>query len=141
MKTARLYKIVDNKPERIGRFVGLAIESKGWSPFTAIGLEKNGILIAGVVYDNYNGKNIFAHIAATGRHWLNKEFLWYMHHYPFMELKVSRVTGMVSEKNKDAIKFIEHLGGELESKLEKAHPDGDLLIYRMFKKDCKYLRK
>ncbi len=138
---AQSYKIIYNNPQRIGDFVSHVLKTEGWSPFQAIGLEKNGTLIAGVVYDNYNGTNIFAHIASTGSHWLTKEFLWYMHYYPFIELNVKSVCGMVSSKNKKVIKFIEHLGAELASTIKDAHPDGELLIYKMNRNQCKYLKE
>ena len=59
--------------------------------------------------------------------------------YPFNELKVNRVTGMIPCTNKASIRFVEKLGAELETTLKDAHPKGDLLVYRMIKKDCKYL--
>jgi len=141
MKMAQLYKIICDDEKRVGNFVSKLTNTDEWAPFRAIGLERKGKLVAGVVYDNYNGTNIFAHIAAKGKYWLNKDFLWYMCYYPFIVADVDRVTGMIPSNNKQAIKFVEHLGGEYETTLEKAHPEGDLLIYRMFKKDCKYLRK
>ena len=46
---------------------------------------------------------------------------------------------MIPSTNKASIKFVENLGAELETTLKDAHPKGDLLVYRLFKKDCKYL--
>ena len=114
---------------------------EGWSNFRAIGLEKDGELIAGVVYDNYTKATIFMHIAAKpGRKWLTRNFLWYMFHYPFVELGVKRVTGIIPVSNKDSINFANGLkGARLEALLKDAHPDGDMAIYCMFKQDCKYL--
>jgi len=142
MKMAQLSKtkVICDDPERIGKWVSKRTGTKWWCQHAAIGFEKDGALVAGIVYDNFNGKNIFAHIAAVpNKRWLTKAFLRYMCHYPFNELKVNRVTGMIPSTNKASIRFVEKLGAELETTLKDAHPKGDLLVYRMIKKNCKYL--
>lgn len=137
MNQARLFNIICDA-DRVSKFVSDITGTDNWSAHQGIGLEKNGELVAGVIYDNYNGVNIFAHIASKGR-WLNRNFLWYMHHYPFIELNVNRVTGLIPSNNKEVIKFVEHLGAHKEATLKNAHPEGDLYVYCLFKKDCKYL--
>lgn len=97
-------------------------------------------LLAGVLFEDWNGANIVMHVAALpGRHWLCREFLWYCFHYPFIELGVKRVTGIVPSTNLEARRFDEHLGFTLEATLKDAHPTGDLLIYVMRKEDCRWL--
>jgi len=135
-------RIVTDQPQRIGEFVSEIMGNDGWSSYQAIGLEEDGELIAGVLFDNYNGASICMHVAALpGKRWLTREFLWYCFYYPFMELKVKRVTGLVPESNLVARRFDEHLGFELEARLKDAAPDGDVLVYRMFKDDCRFLEK
>lgn len=102
---------------------------------------KNWELIAGVAYSDFNGVNIQMHVAAEGSRWMTREYLWTCFDYPFNQAKVERVTGLVGEGNKEARKFDEHLGFELETTLERAHPTGRLLIYRMWKSDCRFLRE
>lgn len=134
--------IVWNDPARVSNFVAQQLGIDGWSHCRAIGLEKDGQLIAGVVYDYYTGTNICLHIAALpNRRWLNKEFLFYMFDYPFTQLGVKRMTGIIPESNKESVRFAEGLHGcTLEARLKDAHPQGDMLIFCMFKDDCKYLR-
>ena len=97
-------------------------------------------LVAGVLYEDWNGANITGHVAAVpGRHWLNREFLWYAFYYPFEQLKVKRITGTVPSNNLEAQRFDESLGFELEATLKDAHPEGDILIYRMTKDKCRWL--
>lgn len=97
-------------------------------------------LLAGVLFEDWNGANIVMHVAAVpDRHWLCREFLWYCFHYPFVELGVKRVTGIVPSSNLKARRFDEHLGFTLEATLKDAHPEGDLLIYAMRKEDCRWL--
>jgi RimJ/RimL family protein N-acetyltransferase len=135
-----LKKIITDQPQRVGEFVSRLMGNDGWSSYQAIGLEEDGELIAGVLFDNYNGASICMHVAAVpGKRWMSREYLWYCFYYPFMELKVKRITGLVPESNLAARRFDEHLGFQLEARLKDAAPDGDVLVYRMMKADCKFL--
>lgn len=104
-----------------------------------IGFERDGGLIAGVVYNEFNGVNICMHVASDGsKRWLTREYLRACFDYPFHQAKVKRVTGLVGEGNHEARRFDEHLGFKLETRLKGAHPTGDLLVYVMWREDCKY---
>jgi hypothetical protein len=112
-----------------------------WSAPAAIGLAQDGELFAGVVYDYFNGASVCMHVAATRAHWLDREFLWFAFYYPFEQLGVKRVTGLIPEVNAQSRKFAEHLGFLLETRLADAHPQGDVLVYRMFRHECRWLRR
>lgn len=125
---------------RVSQWVSARMGDVGWSACQSIGLERRGKLIAGVVYDYFNGASICMHVAAEGSHWLNREFLWYSFHYPFVELGCQRVTGLIPESNCPSRRFAEHIGFEPETKLERAHKDGSVIVYRMFRERCRWLR-
>lgn len=104
-----------------------------------IGWERNSELVGGVAYANWNGVNVEAHVASDGtKRWLNRQYLWTIFDYPFVQLNCKRITICIGEGNKDSRRFAEHLGFELEAELKDAHPSGHLLIYRMFKEDCRW---
>ena len=106
------------------------------------GIEDDGKLIAGVVFSDYNGANINMHVASDGsKRWMTREFLWMVFDYPFNQAKVKRITGLVGEKNYAARKFDEHIGFVYETTLKDAHPDGGMIVYRMFREDCRWLRR
>ena len=86
-------------------------------------------MIAGVAYSQWNGVNVVCDIAAVGRHWANREFLWTIFDYPFNQLKVKRITVCVGAGNSASRRFVQHLGFEEEARLRGAHPSGDLLVY------------
>lgn len=95
----------------------------------------------GVVYNEFNGANLCMHVASDGtRKWMRREYLWTCFDYPFHQAGVRRITGLVGEGNYDARQFDEHLGFRLETRLKGAHPTGDLLVYVMWRDDCKWLR-
>lgn len=97
-------------------------------------------LVAGVVYNEFNGANINMHVASDGsRRWMNRQYLWTCFDYPFNQCKVKRITGLVGEGDMEARKFDEHIGFELETRLKDAHPTGDMLVYVMRKPQCRWL--
>lgn len=107
---------------------------------TGIGWAKHGKIVAGVAYANWNGVNVECHIASDGsRRWLTRQYLWTIFHYPFCQLGAERITVCIGEGNRQSRKFVLHLGFELETTLQAAHPSGNLLIYRMWKKDCRWI--
>ena len=63
-----------------------------------------------------------------------------MFDYPFNQLGVNRITGLVAKKNKEARRFDEHLGFKYEGNMRHALADDDMLIYGMLKRECKWLK-
>lgn len=138
-----MYKIITDDVPRICAFVSEIQGATDWNQCTAIGLEKDGKLLAGVIYDYYNGVNVCMHIAALeGKRWATKSFLHMMFWYPFEQLGCSRMTGFIPENGNPAARnFAEQLKGiELEGRMADAHPLGDMLIFCMKKENCTYLR-
>jgi len=102
--------------------------------------EQTAKMIAACWFDSWNGANVNMHVAALpGRRWMTRDFLYTVFDYPFRVCGVRRITGLVSSTNFDARRFDEHIGFTLEATLKDAAPDGDLLVYAMFKQDCKWL--
>lgn len=118
--------------ERAG---GTWIEGRG----TAIGLmNRDGGLKAGVLYEDWNGANIVCHIRGE-EGWATKEYLRVIFDYPFRQLKVKRITVPVASVNDKAKAFVQRLGFTLEAVLTDAHPEGDLMIFKMTPAECRWL--
>ena len=132
--------IIANQHERVGlwacNILGATFNKESSVCF---GLEEDGELIAGVIFDNYRVKSIAMHVAAIGKRWLCREFLWACFDYPFRQLNVNKVIGYVSEDNLDAQRFDEHLGFTIEAIIKDADQGGDVLIYTMTKEQCRFL--
>lgn len=128
-------------PARVWAFVSQHTPVAIMSGMKGLGLERDGQLIAGVLYEGYNGHNVWMHVAAEpGRRWLNREYLRYCFYYPFVEMGCSRVTGYVEASNTDARRFDEHLGFKQEAVLQGAASDGgDVILYVMRRENCRYL--
>ena len=105
-----------------------------------IGWQRGGQLVAGVAYADWNGPNVVCHIASDrSRRWLTRQYLWTIFDYPFNQLGCKRITVCIGQGNADSVKFVQHLGFQLETTLESAHPTGDLLVWRMFKDQCRWI--
>lgn len=100
-------------------------------------LNSSDELIAGVMYDYWNGASVYMHVAIRSR--ITREFLWVCFDYPFNQLGCNVVLGLVAEENTAAQRFDEHLGFRLQTRIENAHPSGALLVYTMYRKDCRWL--
>jgi RimJ/RimL family protein N-acetyltransferase len=113
----------------------------GDSPYTAIGLVNDGgVLVGGVVYTNYTRTDIHMHIALTGRRVLTRWFIGECFRYPFVQLGVKRVTGLVAASNEAARRFDEHMGFKQEGVLRHYMPDGDdCIVYGMLREECRWL--
>lgn len=131
-------RIIDNDPMRVGKWV---CERAGgnFTGGTAIGLEKDGDLVAGVIYEVYNGASVFMHVAGTGKYWMNREFLWFAFYYPFNQLKVNKVLGVVGGGMENVLDFDQHLGFVIEHRIKDAHPTGDMVILSMTRAQCRFL--
>lgn len=133
------FRIIADDKDRIGPWVAERIGAE-WVPevSVAIGLEKKGCIVAGVIFDQYIGKSICAHIAGEGMFY-NKEFFRVCFDYAFRQAGVNKILGLVGEKNKKALKFDKHLGFVDECVIKDAHKDGDLVVLSMTKAQCRYI--
>lgn len=128
-------------PARVWAFVKQQVPVNVVSGMKGLGLERDGELIAGVLYEGYNGVNVWMHVAADQtKRWLNRDYLRYCFQYPFDELGCKRVSGYVEASNADARRFDEHLGFKQEAVLTGAASDGgDVILYVMRREDCRYV--
>ena len=107
---------------------------------SAIGLLVNGVLKAGIDYDSYTGASIAMHSRCDDPQAPNRLFFWAIFDYPFNQLKVKRVTGLVPKSNKIAQQIDEKLGWKYETTLVDYFPDSDGLVYLMTRSDCRWLK-
>lgn len=127
-------------PARVFAFVSERAPLQPNGGMQGLGLDQDGKLIAGVLYEGYTGSNIWMHVAAEpGSFWATRDFLGAAFNYPFVQLKLDRVSGYVEASNTAARRLNEKLGFRKEAILEKAARDGgDVILYVLWKKDCRY---
>ena len=126
--------------DRVGPWVcqragGTWIPGRG----TAIGRLVDGELVAGVLYEDWNGANIVCHIAGEGN-WATRGYLATIFDFPFRQVGAKRITVPVSSKNDRCIALVSRMGFTIEAELSQATPGANLLLFVMFRESCKYLR-
>lgn len=105
----------------------------------SLGCVINGELVAATTYDHFNGVSMQFGIWAGSRP--SPEWSQAIFAYPFDQLGVQKLIGIIFSSNAKSIKLAEHSGFELEAVVKDAHPDGDMLIYTMTRDQCRVLNK
>lgn len=103
----------------------------------AIGLLKNEQIIAGVLYEQWNGASIVAHIAVDGP--ITPSFLAAIFDYPFNHCGVRKVICPIYPDNLRSIKLARNMGFIEEARIRDASPTGDLLLFTLPKEHCRFL--
>lgn len=134
--------LVYGEDEKVARWVGerLARDAEAFVPCKAIGISKNGKLIAGVVYNNYVGHLIEMTIASIDKRWCSGHNLRALFSYPFIQLNLKRVQALCSANDEGVQMFLKRLGFIHEGTHACAYHDGsDALSFGMLKNQCKWL--
>lgn len=123
------------------RFVASRVGEKELFNYSAIGLERGGELVAGVLYEQHNGPNVMMHVASDGsRHWMTPAYMAACFRYAFIQEGAGIVIGLVRDDNGMARRFDEHLGFTERGRLPQACTDGTgIIVYGMLKSECRYL--
>lgn len=134
--------IISRPKELIAAFVNVRQgfpANASWGNYTALGLMRDGHLIAGAIYNCFEGANANIHIAADGHFWLTPDFLRAGFVYPFLQLGKRRITAFMPAGNKRAIRLAEKLGFSYEGTLRHYYPQDDAVNYGMLREECRFL--
>ena len=104
---------------------------------TAIGWERDGVIVAGTSCENYNGNNMFGHQRIDSPP--AREYWFAVADYIFRQCGVKRFTATVESDNKKAIRLNQKIGFEIEATLKDAGRNGDLLVMVLWKENCRML--
>lgn len=122
--------------EAVARWVCNRLGSSFTEGSAGIGLERNGVLVAGVCYDNWTGRSIMAHIVIDGR--LTRQYLYAIFHYPFTHVGAEKIYCPIVCTNKASINLCKKMGFDRETTLSDAHPDGDIYFYSLRRDKCRF---
>jgi hypothetical protein len=122
---------------QVGQWIAEKISGTYLPGSVAIGLERNGVIEAGVMFESWNKRSIVAHMAVAGR--LTRSFIGEIFRYAYNTAAVHKVILPVSSANGKSISFVEHLGFREEARIRDADPSGDIIIYTLAKPDCRFL--
>ena len=118
----------------VSRKVSIAIDA---SAPAGVGLERDGELVAGVIYTGWNGRSLICHVAVQGL--LTPAYMAAIFHYPFIHCGADKIIAPVVETNAESRRFVQKLGFVEEARIADAHPDGAIIIYTMQRAACRFI--
>ena len=101
---------------------------------------RNYELLGGVLYTDYTGPSVVAHIAGFHPRWMTPQLLWVMHDFPFSVLKVRKIFVFVLTSNQRSMGIAQKMGFEWVTTIPDVAPGGDLDVLSLSRKDCRWLR-
>lgn len=108
----------------------------------AIGLRRDGRIVAVCVFDAFSSFDCAMHIASDGSgHWLTREFRHAVFMYPFVQCGYRRVYSPIAESNKRALRFNLKLGFRVEGIHPYGARDGALITTGLLRDACRFIPK
>lgn len=107
----------------------------------ALGVIKGGKMVAGVVYERWNGVHCEATIAVTDRAALDRRTMFSLFDYPFRQLDCRAISVLVSMSNLESLNLATKMGFEPQAIIKHAAPDGSpLIVLQQYRETCRWLR-
>ena len=129
------YKIIDRDLERCQDWLGDRTSGIGYDIVQAIGLERDGELVAVTGYNNFTDKACHVHFAIDKGVMAPRHYIWFVHYYPFVQVGLNAMIATVSSANDRILKLAKHLGYSVLSTIEAAN----LVLLALDKNNCKWL--
>jgi RimJ/RimL family protein N-acetyltransferase len=130
-----LIEIVYGQP--VAEFVG---KHNGFLPSKqsqAIGLERDGVLVAGCLFEDWNGASFVCHLAIDGR--AHRNFFWAVCRYAFTQSKARKLIAPVYSNNSRMVRMAMRMRFIPEGCIADAQPDGDILLFTLTPDRCRFL--
>lgn len=121
--------------ERVARFVADRLGFGLCPPFTCMGIERDGEIVGGVVFNNFEGGSV--HVTVAGEGW-SRSFLRAVGGYVFDTLGCRRMTAVTEYPA--IVDLALRLGGQVEGRLRDHFGDGrDGTIMGILRREWRYV--
>ena len=111
--------------------------------YTYIGMIEDKKILGVVIFSDYDGNNIFVHVALDTPRACQRDTIRLMFDYAFNQAKCNRVTATCDNNYSRIKKLIEGVGfkkeGVLKNMMKIKDAYVDAAIYGMLKEDCKWV--
>lgn len=141
-RIARLGAVVFGADAEVAQWVGRSIPGYIASPDAkALGVVKGGQLVAGVVFERWNGVHVEASIVARPRsRWADRRTLFALFHYPFVTLGCRAISVTVPGSNLLSLNLSTKLGFEPKAIIPfAAHDGGPLIVLQQYRETCRWI--
>ena len=103
----------------------------------AMGLERDGELVAGTIFENWNGRSVVCHIAW---HRVTPAYVAAVYDYAYNVANVDKIIGPISSNHTRALKLVSKMGFSEEARIKNAaHDSGDIVLMTQTPERCRYL--
>jgi RimJ/RimL family protein N-acetyltransferase len=128
--------------DAIVKWVMGKLQAPAVKPYRGLGLEDDrGRLVAGVVFNGYNGANVDITVYGPGH--IGRRELRAVFAYAFNALHATRITARTRRKNVlHSGKILERMGFRYEGKAVSYYGEGracDAMVYRMLRHECRWI--
>lgn len=122
--------------ERVVRFLNEKLNRPLYPPFTVMGIERDGDVVAGVLFNGFNRANIDLSAAGTG--W-TPGFMRALGRYVFTQMRCTRMT--LRTEHEQVVKFALRLGGKIEGVMRDYYGEGrDATVIGVLRKEYRFGR-
>ena len=119
---------------RVAQFVQDAFGDPFPPPYTCLGIERGGRIVAGAILNHYEFTDI--HVSAAGRGW-NLPFMRALGKYVYGQLGCERMT-FVTERS-DVIDYVQRMGGQIEGRMRNHFgPGRDATLLGVLREEYRY---
>lgn len=126
--------IVSGEP--VARFVSQRVGFGLCPPYTAMGIERDGGIAGGVIFNQFENSNV--HVTVAGKYW-TRAFLRAAGEYAFGQLGCLRVT--ITTEQSSVIALAQKLGGQIEGRMRNHFGEGrDGIIVGILKSEYRYAK-
>lgn len=121
--------------DRVVSFLAERVGSEPRRPLTALGVEKDGTIIGGIVFNEYNGSNIEISVAGDTKAF-SPAFIRRVSRYIFDELGCLRVS--ITTEKKDVVELAMRLGAQTEGRRRNFYGlNRDAILMGVMREDWK----
>jgi hypothetical protein len=124
----------------VEKWVATQLGADNFGPARAIGIVSNKQFLGGVVYHKLANENVEMTIAAQSPKWATRAHIRDLFAYPFVSLKVARISTIVNSDNQRAIDMNTRLGFVREGVLREFFKPHDAVIFGMLQNECKWIK-
>lgn len=128
-----------SRDEEIGKWVAAKVDPDWQEDDLAVGVERDGVLVAGALLNEFNGSNICAHLRCDTPYGLTREFLTTVFDLAFHDVQARRLTAPVVQNTPGIFEVLLKMGFKCEAILKDYCNRGHLYMMVMWPADCKYL--
>jgi RimJ/RimL family protein N-acetyltransferase len=98
-------------------------------------------LMGGVLFTEFRGGSVAIHMAGFNPHWVNRAMIYLAFDYPFKQLQVKKLIGLVPESNVRARNANLKLGFKIEHLITDIYNGSvnGMYIMSMLKDECRWL--